>query len=88
MRSCQYAVATATGQVITGPCFLIGVVFHDTGANTFNVYDALSATNQVLKAQIAAAGNQILMFTEPIAFKTGIYYGVTGATSTATFLIA
>ncbi len=89
MSSLQAMTATATGQVVTGPCFLAGVNFHDPAANTFLVYDALSATNLVLKAQqVSVGGNVTIMFPQPVAFKTGIYYAVTGAASTATFLLA
>lgn len=89
MASLQYKTVTATGIVNDGPCFLHAIVINDTAAsNTFLIYDAISATNLVIKLTQAAAGNQLLMFPQPIAFGKGIYYSVTGGTSTVCFLFA
>lgn len=83
-----YARATATGAVTTTPTVLHGIVFTDTAANSVLTVQDGEGGDTVLVAAIAARAVSSIQLTEPLHLQHGIYATITGATSSATFIIS
>ncbi len=87
MQSCQSMYRTETGQLVTGPCFLAGVIVTDGGgASLVDIHDSTSADNAVFRVFVNASSFQA-MFPAPIAMKRGVYVTVSGSATVVTVLL-
>lgn len=74
---------TATGQVRTGPCAVIGLFCNSTTSGTITLYDNTSAAGQVIVSFTPAANT---FYAIPAVCKTGVHAVVTNTLNVTLFI--
>lgn len=74
---------TATGQVRTGPCALIGLFCNSTTSGTITLYDNTSAAGQVIASFTPAANT---FYSLPAVCINGVHAVVTNTLNVTLFI--
>ena len=83
----KYISGAVTGQLKYNPGTLTRIVFTPgANGNTLILYDATSATNEIIKIGGSNTAGVAVSFEVGAQFYTGLYYAMTGSSSTATII--